>query len=348
MKKNTLKIITDKSNWDATLKSIGNYDFYHTFEYHHIGLLSHQTPVLLSYIEDSTIIALPLLVQKIAQTSYFDATSVYGYSGPISKNISDNFDNNRFIEALKIYFEDNNIIAVFSRLNPFINHQNTILKNYGELIQQGSVVNIDLTLGLDIQRQKYQNRLKTHINKSRRNCSIKKAASKEDIQRFIQIYYENMNRVNASKFYFFDKNYFLELINSNDFKTEILLAIDTKTKKAIAGSMFISTNNIVQYHLSGCKTEFLSMMPVKLLIDEMRLIATERKLKYFNLGGGLGSNNEDSLFRFKSSFSKDFKDFYLWKLIVNPKIYEELVASKNFKEDISYFPKYRYLEILIK
>ncbi len=348
MTKNKFDIITTKKEWDKTLKDIGNYDFYHTYDYHHIGLLEYQTPTLLRYTEKNYCIAIPLLIQKIENTNYFDATSVYGYAGPISNNLDTNFDNTNFIKKLKKYFNDYNIIAVFSRLNPYINHQNKILNNYGNLTQQGSVVNIDVTLNLDIQRQKYQKRLKTHINKCRRNCTIKKVTTKEEIEEFIDIYYQNMKRVNAEKFYFFNKNYFINIYNSTNFKTEIFLAIDQTTGNTLAGSMFITTNNIVQYHLSGCKTEFLHLMPIKLLIDEMRLIATQRNLKYFNLGGGLGSNIEDTLFRFKSSFSKDLKDFYLWKLIVNQEVYDELVNAKKFTKDVSYFPKYRFLETIKK
>lgn len=344
MTHSTFDIITAKKDWDKTLERIGDFDFYHTYDYHHIELKAYQTPTLLKYSQENFTIALPLLIQKIEGTSYCDATSVYGYAGPISNNLPSDFDNTEFIERLELYFEKHNVIAVFSRLNPYINNQKSILNNYGNLTQQGSVVNIDITLNADIQRQNYQSRLKTHVNKSRRNCDIKKAISKEDIQEFINIYYENMKRVNAEESYFFDENYFLEILNSDDFKSEILLAIDKQTKQIIAGSMFITTNDIVQYHLSGCKNDFLHLMPIKLLIDEMRLIATERKLHFLNLGGGLGSNNSDTLFRFKSSFSKDFKDFYLWKLIVNKTVYDGLVQNNNVKEEVSYFPKYRFLE----
>lgn len=44
--------------------------------------------------------------------------------------------------------------------------------------------------------------------------------------------------------------------------------------------------------------------------------------------GGLGSQN-DSLLRFKFSFSKDFRDFKVWIYIVNPSKYYEL-AESNF------------------
>ncbi|MEP2058219.1 MAG: hypothetical protein ABJJ05_10465, partial [Maribacter litoralis] len=68
---------------------------------------------------------------------------------------------------------------------------------------------------------------------------------------------------------------------------------------------------------------------------------------YLNLGGGRGGSNEDSLFRFKSGFSKEFKNFKLWKYIVNHEVYDKLTTDhlNKFpgvdKNDISFFPKYR-------
>jgi len=74
--------------------------------------------------------------------------------------------------------------------------------------------------------------------------------------------------------------------------------------------MMVKTNNIIQYHISGTKNDHLNLSPIRLLIDEMRLRGTAENYRYFNLGGGLG-NNEDELFRFKSSFSlKNIKKLF--------------------------------------
>ena len=85
-----------------------------------------------------------------------------------------------------------------------------------------------------------------------------------------------------------------------------------------------------------------------MLIDEMRIKATKENFKYLNLGGGLGSS-EDSLFRFKSGFSKNFKEFKLWKYIVNDSVYTELTIrnqqglhSSNNDNINAYFPAYRW------
>ena len=339
----TLEIITNPIDWNGVLQEIVSFDFYHTFEYHLIEVIEDQVPTLIVCKNDNNIIALPLLIRKIYNTNYYDATSVYGYAGPISKGITSKFNNKLFIEKVMSFFQENNIISVFSRLNPYINYQRDILKNFGSIVNQGKVVNIDLTLDTTIQRQNYQSRLKTHINKSRRNCIIKKADTPKDLRDFIDIYYENMNRVQAEDHYYFNQEYFDKILTSKNFKAELLLALDKESGVTIGGSLFVTTKNIVQYHLGATKNEFLDVMPAKLLLDEMRIIATKRGRQFFNLGGGLGGVHNDSLFNFKSSFSKDFKDFELWKLIINQKVYDELVEARK-TTSTSFFPKYRFLD----
>ena len=108
--------------------------------------------------------------------------------------------------------------------------------------------------------------------------------------------------------------------------------------------MFTKKNTIVQYHLSGTSERFLDLNPIKLLIDEMRIIGTKENFSYFNLGGGVGSK-EDSLFHFKSGFSKDSMPFKVWKYMVNPTIYNDLVLQRNdiryCEKSLLYFPRYR-------
>lgn len=340
----SLQEIYDKHEWDECIKRCDFFDFYHTYDYHELSKSENETPLLLKFEQGETIIALPLLSRTIQGTEYKDATSVYGYAGPISKSVKSGFDNTCFKKILLSYLKSNRYVSVFSRLNPYIPCQSYALNTIGNIHNHGKVVNINIKLPLEKQRQIFQSRLKTHINKSRRNCTVKRARSEKDLAEFINIYYENMNRVDAKKSYYFSKSYFEKIMNSKDFESIILLASDKDTNQIIAGSIFIITNKIVQYHLSGTKNEFLHLTPTKLLIDEMRLLATDKNLDVFNLGGGLGGRADDSLFRFKSSFSKDFKDFNLWKLIVNKEVYWDLVDKKQAVNDSNFFPLYRSMD----
>ncbi|WP_396601145.1 GNAT family N-acetyltransferase [Algibacter sp. R77976] len=338
----SLTVIKKKSKWDQTLKAVENYDFYHTFDYHELSKQDKEKTILLKYIENKSIVCIPLIIRIIENTQYFDATSVYGYSGPLVKNIDKNFDNANFIKTLNKYFQDNNIVSVFSRLNPYIKNQVYTLEGIGDITSLGNVVNIDLKKSLQEQRALYSKSTKNRINKIRKICDIIVSNKKEDIKQFIDIYCENMDRVNAKDMYYFPKSYYYNLVENNDI--DILFALHKETNEYACAAMMVKTNNIIQYHISGTKNDYLNLSPIRILIDEMRIRGTNENYEFFNLGGGLG-NNEDELFKFKSSFSKDFKPFSIWKLISMPDVYKELVNKKEISNsNINFFPLYRYEE----
>ncbi|MDO5980470.1 peptidoglycan bridge formation glycyltransferase FemA/FemB family protein [Flavivirga spongiicola] len=337
-----IETITNKEDWNFLLSEFDMHDSYHTFEYHLIAKSKGENPILIKYVENDIIIAIPLLIRDIKGSAFKDATSVYGYTGPLSKGINNSFDNSNFINSLNHFFNENNIISVFSRLHPYVPNQTHVLKNFGAIFPMGKVVNINLKLDKTIQRQNYHRRLKNHINRSRKNCSIVKVDSYEGVDKFIEIYNESMDRVNAEKSYYFDKKYYYNLFNSTDFETELLLARDNESKNIISGAIFFKKNGIVQYHLSGTKSDFFHLMPTKLLIDEMRISATDEGYHTFNLGGGLGACEDNSLFRFKSSFSDEYHQFFIWKLIVNEKAYKNICdKNKITNKESNFFPLYR-------
>ena len=337
-------ILTAKADWDHYIETFEDADFYHTYDYHQLSKKQNEVPILIKYENHGYCIAMPLLIRDIAGSGYRDATSVYGYCGPLSRISSGKFDNKDFSSALRNFLVDNRIITVFSRLNPFV-RQDHILSGMGQITLGGEIVNIDLSTSPESQKNAYHKRLKTYINKSRREMDICPARSNEEILRFVELYYETMWRVGAEEKYYFPKQYFFDLLNSTDFKAEILLARDKQTQEIMGGVLFVIKKRTVHYHLSGTSEKFLRASPVKLLIDEMRLRAHKKGLVHFNLGGGV-NGRKDSLFYFKSGFSRDYKPFKLWKFIVDIEAYEKLVAEKSIHNNINekcleYFPLYR-------
>ena len=340
-----IELITDKKRWNIVLNDIEYYDFYHTWDYHMLSKTEEEVPILVHYNINGKSIAIPLFIRKIHNSDFYDATSAYGYPGPITNFKCGDLDLGVFVQVLQKLLFESRIISVFSRLNPFIPCQEEFCKPLGEISTLGKIVFIDLTLSSEEQWGNYHKRLRTYINKARRTYTIKRLETSDEINTFVQLYYENMKRVNADKKYFFSEAYFYDLFRSKDFDTHTLLAVDKASNTIAGGAIFIKKNNLIQYHLSGVKNEFLSLNPIKLLIDEMRILGTFHKYQYLNLGGGVG-NKEDSLFHFKSGFSSKCKDFKVWKYIVNESIYMDLVNKKLdsslLDPTVNYFPLYRY------
>ena len=323
--------------WNEIVKSADIYDFHHTAYFHHIDS-EFPTKLLYAYL-NSNFIAIPIVIRPIDNTTYFDITSVYGYAGPIY-----NFQDESLKQELLTYFKnqfnsfckENKIISVFGRLHPLIN-QTEILNGLGEIVNLNKTVSIDLTLDADLQRKGFRKSLKSELNQLRKKeFIVEQAITNDDIDAFINIYYETMDRVNATPNYYFSKEYFYNFLKNDVFKSKLLVA--KKDNQVIAGAIFTLTDKIIQYHLAGTTEEFIRETPMKLILDEARLIGNETSAISLHLGGGVGGSDDDSLFKFKSGFSKDFKQFSVWKYIVDEKVYDEL--SSNIT-DTNYFPKYR-------
>lgn len=342
-----IQIITDKEAWNEAIKLAKHSDFYHTYFYHNLCKKENEVPQLIKYEDENSCILLPLLVREIENTDYKDATSVYGYAGVLCLSDLADLNKGKFKKELNNYFFKSKIVSVFSRLHPYLNYQAEVLDGLGVISNPGDVVYINLLDPLEVQRSNYSRRLKTQVNKAKRLCTIIVGETEVYLQNFIDIYHENMRRVGADESYFFADEYFYQLMASADFETELSLAICNETNEVMAGALFIKTNNIVQYHLSGIREEYLHINPIKLILDEMRRKVTKEGYTYLNLGGGR-LNKLDSLFHFKLSFSKHLKPFKLWKYICNEKAYEDLVNRQRQLDvkagsavDLEFFPAYR-------
>ncbi len=336
-----LTLIKEKKEWQVCIEKIGNYDFYHTYDYHELSKSENETPILIQYEQGNYSIGLPFLLRPVQNTSYYDLTSVYGYAGPVSKNVDDSFDNTQFIEALTAFLAAQQIVSIFSRLNPLIPHQSTILAGLGDIQNLSKVVCIPMTIPVTERIQNFSKTTKRYINKSKKVCTITQGNSPKELEQFKALYYETMDRVVAKPMYYFSAAYFDKIVTSDDFTTEVLLVTHDETQEVICGIMVMKTNHIIQYHLSGTKSSHLYLTPLRLLIHEIVANATEGVYQYFNLGGGVGSA-EDALFRFKSSFSKLYKEFAVWKVIVNEQAYIELSEKQGINTaETSFFPAYR-------
>jgi len=344
------------AEWMEVLKNTTRHDFYHLPEYHALAQdCGEGRPYLFVYTQENYTIALPLLLRPLNDVAsleqigngWKDASSVYGYAGPVVSHAA--MPQSLLLDfglALRTTLQELQVLTVFSRLHPLI-AQSEILSGLGEFRSTGQTVSIDLTIPADVQRAKYRKAHKEGINRLKRWGAVcSPDYDKHHLNEFIDIYYETMCRVNASKSYFFSHDYFEHLIH--DFTSNIHLFLITMNERFVCGGLFMVYNGVIQYHLGGTLNEFVRFAPMKLLIDTVRLWGIEQNLHMFHLGGGLGGQ-EDSLFHFKSGFSDRRHDFVTWRWVLFPDVYDEVSATKQAwnqrhgleTEFLDYFPAYR-------
>lgn len=338
-----IKLLTlnERNEWNSYVKRSFIHDFYHTWHYH--ALDKSGNPILLIYEEGEDFIAFPFLKRSIPDSSFFDLSSVYGYPGPIAskkfeqlgEGLIDNFKKS-FLKFLK----NEQIVSVFSRLHPFFD-QHILMKEFEGLHENGLTVALDLNLPLDVQRKKYDRSTSRSIKRCRdKGYHVRESKRQEDIDIFVDIYTENMRRIGSTEFYLFNRQYFRNLIHSDEFDCRLLLVC--LGEEITCATIISFSHGIIQAHLVATKASYLNESPAKFLVDEITIIGRERGMKFFHLGGGL-CFKEDSLFRWKSAFSDLFLNYKSFRFIANQKAYNYLLDKKgvNRKTETDYFPLYR-------
>ena len=349
--------VDDHDQWIDALELCGKYDTYHLPDYHLLAKEQKEgTPFLFFFQDEGYFAACPFLLRQISDvqgledSQSFDVTSVYGYPGIVTniENGSINSENFRrdFQKALLHILTDKQVIAFFSRQNPLF-QTSWLFRGMGDIQAMGKTVAIDLTQSMHEQEKNMTKGHRYDIRKAKESGIFAYEDKEFDkLDDFILIYNETMKRNGAMEYYFFSKSYYNELKRSLGNKIKLFVA--EKDDVLISASLFLVTGKIIQYHLSGTPDSCLRYSGAKVILDKVRRWGASQGYKWLHLGGGLGSM-EDSLFRFKSGFSKLKFSFEIIKAIIEPQIYDELVVQKNHwiescgyeKESDNYFPNYR-------
>ncbi len=344
-----MEIVNEGEKWREVLSEISIYDTYHTFDYHKLYEPVEGRKACLFYFRyQDHCAALPLLIKE-SQVGYFkykDATSIYGYSGPITSPTISNNALASFYNELAETLKELNLVTLFVRLHPVLNQQ-MAEPGIGILAPAGKTVSIDLTLPISEQKKRFRSNHKRGINKLRRqNVVCEATKDPKDLEKFIFIYNATMDRIGAADSYYLPADYFKNLVDASDY--DCMIFVCRYSGRVICAGLFTVCQKIVQYHLGGTDTEYMHMAPTKLMFDTVRLWATEKRYSVFHLGGGVGGS-EDSLFHFKKGFSDRIHEFKIWKWILNEDLYRQLsreydiYLQDNYLErvDVNYFPSYR-------
>lgn len=330
----------DNPEWNRLVTSAYRYDFHHTAEYHRLENAGRS--VLCVASSPDGFIAMPLVIRSIPDTSYLDCTSVYGYCGPVASDLSANIPESLptfFRASLLDFLCANRIVTAFSRLHPLIGSE-LLLDGLGDVLNVNKTVYIDLHTPPEQQIAAYRKSNKAEIKQLKKaGYTTVHASTDSDIDGFIDLYEETMNRVNAASRYYYSRDYYRDFIASTAFES-LLLLVKINGENA-AGAIFTIASDVMQYHLAGTASAFMRDRPMKLLLDEARLLANQRGLKYLHLGGGVGGSDDDSLFLFKSGFAKTTGMFKVWRMVVDKDAYAERNRQAGADPGSSYFPLYR-------
>lgn len=342
----------DEGRWREVMQQIGVYDFYHLPPFHRLAELRGEGAARLAvYTEDGCAIALPMLLRGIDTpgsgrigTGLNDATSVYGYAGPVASPDLPEGAGRRFTQSLDGFFESEGVVCAFSRLHPLI-EQSHMLDGCGEVIEVGATLSMDLTIPPEEQVARYRKRLRRdikHLRKIGLTCSIEGPEYLED---FLGVYYGTMDRVSADGMYHFERSYFDYL--AGEMSDVMNLFVCRAGRRVVSAAFFTACNGFIQGHLGGTADDFLELSPAKLLYDTVREWGNSIGARAVHLGGGVGAKR-DSLYDFKMGFCGREHIYRTWRHIVDQRTYDDLCRDATRRAGVEprgfYFPFYRHPE----
>lgn len=345
--KDVTRLLTPQDDeWDEWITR-APHDFYHLAAYHQLaGRSGEGQPYLAVYGSPDQFLAWPYLRRSIDGT-YYDATSVYGYATPTGLGLDEGDFMQRAWRALRLEWREQRLVSMFTRLHPLIENHALIAQCRGEMPPDGQEVvcpGRSVSISVDA---KAEDRRRAYSQSTRRQLklAIKRGATTNidpdwlRVDEFMEIYQETMDRNRASQRYYFSRDYFEAFRGALSGKA--YLGFADHDGRAAAAMLFTICGPIAQMHLVGMRQQFRDIFPNKLLIDRVADFVRDHRVMHFHLGAGRGGY-EDSLFEFKSRFSKATHDFCIGRWVLDREVYMQL--SKGMECVDGFFPAYRAIQ----
>nr|WP_221378108.1 GNAT family N-acetyltransferase [Actinoplanes polyasparticus] len=321
--------------WTEALSRV-RHDIYHVPDYVRLDAgLTGGTPVAFRYSEAGRVLLVPLLLRPVPDTDLQDATSPYGYPGPVGSDDAAFWS--RAAGAMTELLCTHSVVTVFARLHPLLPLFPSALETAGTLVNHGDTVSIDLTLTPDEIWSQTHRSHRNQINKAKRAGVEVVFDDWSLFGAWIETYHATMHRVRASEFYFFSPAFFDRLRTA--LRDHVHLAVAVLDGRVLGGNLFFEYGGMMHTHLQSTADAPVHYAD-KLLYHEVRTWGRARGNTVYHLGGGVGGA-ADSLFRYKSQFAAGRQSFHTWRVIADPRAYEKLAGTPTPDALTGRFPPYR-------
>jgi hypothetical protein len=337
--------ITD--TWNNYLLEIpfSKRDIYFTEEYVKLYEGPCQTALCYVYFDNRFILLMPYIRSRIGD-SFYDFETPYGYGGPIT-NCTDNIWISMALSEMKILFMQEHYIAGLIRFHPLLDNVNSC-KDIIPMVFERSTVFVDLSMSLDdIWALQISSKNRNTIRKAEKvGLTFIVDFCFENLEPFIQLYTSTMDKICADQFYYFSKEYFTGL--KMQLQNNSCLGMIKKDEHIVAAAIFMFYSDYGHYHLAGSDQMFSNHGANNFLLWNIMKTLQERGVKKFHLGGGTSYQPDDTLFKFKKSFSNNRASYYIGKLVFDDEKYNMVCMEweQNNPNKIELYKnrllKYRY------
>jgi serine/alanine adding enzyme len=324
-------------HWDAVVRRLGGDAAYHSLGYHRASAAlepASTMPLLLLHRGKRAETALPILLRPLPSGRGWDATTPYGYGGPLSTAPVEDSD---FAAAIDEWAAQNGLLASFIRYHPLLANQ-TYGPGVADVSQLGSTVAWRLDSGPDLLRGMHPHHRRAVRKADRAGVEVRVTRAPRDLGVFRELYESTMQRQHADRFYYFPDAYWEGL--TRECHRHLLLVDGLVGDDPVASILCMTGGPYLHYHLGASTTEGRRIGASNRLFLEAATWARSNGLSQFHLGGGLGGSTDSSLYTFKQRFDPESepKPFYVAKWVHDPAMYTLLAGSRSTD---GYFPPWR-------
>jgi hypothetical protein len=334
--------------WRAALETVPEHDVYHTREYQAVeNPLARGAPFLFAMGAFGETAVLPILVRAVREVPGLEASdardgaSAYGYPGALTSASEPSAPFRlAFQRMLSEALDELGLVSLFLRQSPL--YETTwLFEGFGEVRCPGRTVLVDLRMPEEEIRGGMREAHRRSVRKTEQLDPVFRADPQmEGLDDFTAVYEETMRRNGATEAYFFDRTYFEEL-KGNLGVGAMLVHVDVGGTTASA-ALLLAHGKMLHYHLGGTRTDRLETGAARYLLDRVVWWGRSQGFHWYHLGGGVGGR-EDSLFQFKSGFSKLRPSYHIVSRIQDSDRYDELVNARRPPPGSAFFPLYRSL-----
>jgi hypothetical protein len=320
------------------------HDFYHLPGYAEVSARQDGGVARAILVEGEQLrMLLPIVLRTVADGLH-DATSPYGYPGPLFAGERTPDLEQQAWQATRDLLASDGIVSLFVRLHPLLD--DIPPDAAGTVVRHGETVAVDLTLAPDEQWSQTRRNHRQQIRQAQEAGLVVRIDEWADLDGFKTAYRETMLARGADRYYLFGDEYFSCLRDA--LGDTLHIAAAHLDGELAAAALFVETGGIVEMHLTGHLATFARVQPLKLVFHEVRTYASARGNQVLHLGGGRGGA-EDSLLHFKAGFSPRRLPFRTLRVVARAEDYSRLVGARDPGLDpldlTGSFPAYRYGDV---
>ncbi len=261
-----------------------------------------------------------LHVTKVPGTRWHDASSPYGYGGPVATSDDAEFTQTAW-RAYGQYMREAGIVVEYVRFHPLLGND----KWYGgTVLDNRQVVSVNLNVGDPAQG--YASRLRQTVKKAQKlGLRYEERPLACASREFGEFHRAAMEEMVADPFYVFDDAYFEALGRVPG--AVVGITTSSTSDDWLAAALFLDGHGVREYHLAATNAPGRSAGASSFLLHEAALAAQARGITCLYLAGGTDANADNPLYFFKSGFSPQRLTYRTGWAVFDEAAFDELKAA---------------------